>query len=206
MTNASRHYQRRGSGLLLCLTMAVCTILSGLASPASAQQATDLPKLDWSVIQAPATATTPAAAAIQSAPERVIERAIEAQGLDFSIIAKKVPEKLKAKPVLEIVYGSDCAPCQTLIRAYNGPKNAKLPTRLRQFLDQTYEIRWIKHDQSDIERRRWQTLTISTMEAGIPLFVINGGPSHVVGFDDSESLIAALTAKMPNPVPIRQSK
>ena len=198
MKNESRHC--RGSGLLfLCLLMLACTILSWLPASASAQQAEDLTKLDWSMIG-------PAAEPIQSAPEKVIERAIEAQTLDFSLIAKPVKTAAVPKPVLEIVYGDDCAPCVKAVTAYNGPKGSKTPPRLRQFLDQHFEVRWIKYDRSEIERRRYEALAQITKEPSVPLFAIDGGKSHVVGFSDSESLIAALTTRMPKPVQIRPSK
>jgi len=135
----------------------------------------------------------------------VIERAIEAQTLDFSLIAKPVKTAAAPKPVLEIVYGDRCEPCTRVVRAFNGDNNAKT-TRLRQFLSHNFEVRWVKYDRSMIERSRYEVLAAKTGEKSIPLFAINGGADHVAGFSDSESLIAALIAKTPKPVPIRPSK
>lgn len=123
--------------------------------------------------------------------------------MDFSIIAKKTATSKVVKPVLEIAYGDNCSPCIRLHAAYFGEKSSKTVTRLRQFLDARYEVRWVKYDRSEIERRRYQTLAAATGEDMIPLFAVDGGKAHWVGFSDAESLMAALTAKKSNPVPIR---
>lgn len=138
----------------------------------------------------------------------MIERAIEAQGLDFSIIAKghAVASTKVVKPVLEILHYKECPPCVRVHTSYKGEKGSKEKTRLRQFLDAHFEVRFIDRDGPEIERRRYKTLLAKCDESLVPLFAINGGESHVVGFNDSESLITALTAKLPKPVPIRQSK
>lgn len=170
---------------LLCAALAATMLFC--CSTGYAQTPVEAESLDWSMIKAP-----PAA------------QAIEANTLDFCIIKSPLAAKAPAKPVLEIVYGDNCQPCQRIIRSYNGDTPSK-PTRLRQFLEANFEVRWVKYDRSEMERRRFETLAKIAEDNSVPLFSVNGGEASIVGFKSAEELIAALKPRLEKPVSLRPS-